>query len=63
MMKKKCPVCNSPEGVREFIYGMPSEEPDESEHVLGGCLVEPEASRYIFILCGVKFDKAILPEV
>jgi hypothetical protein len=25
---KKCPGCNSKDGVQEYLYGAPSEEPD-----------------------------------
>ena len=32
---KKCPVCNSIDGVREYLYGMPMEEPDPRMFVVG----------------------------
>ena len=57
-MRKKCPVCNSLGGVREFIYGMPSEEPDETKYVLGGCCISDDMPDYRCINCATDFYKA-----
>jgi len=43
---KKCPVCKSAEGVRRYLYGMPSEEPDPAKFVIGGCLVSDDMPDY-----------------
>jgi hypothetical protein len=56
-MRKNCPVCHSPEGVREFLYGMPSEEPDPSRYVLGGCTFSEDAPDYRCIKCATDFYK------
>ena len=56
-MKKKCPVCDSLEGVREFIYGMPSEEPDSSKYVLGGCDYSEDAPDFRCTKCVTDFYK------
>ena len=56
-MKKKCPVCKTLDGVREFIYGMPSEEPDASKYVLGGCSISDEMPDYRCINCATDFYK------
>ena len=56
-MKKKCPVCNSLNGVREFIYGMPSEEPDATKYVLGGCCISDDEPDYRCINCATDFYK------
>jgi hypothetical protein len=51
-MKKKCPTCNSIDGVRIIIWGMPLEEPDESKYYIGGCLVDDPTPDYKCITCG-----------
>lgn len=43
---KKCPVCKTTEGVRRYLYGMPSEEPDPAKYVVGGCLVSEDMPDY-----------------
>jgi hypothetical protein len=54
---KKCPVCQSTDGVREIIYGMPDGEPDESKYLLGGCLVSDDMPDYKCINCNTSFYK------
>jgi DNA-directed RNA polymerase subunit RPC12/RpoP len=54
-MNKKCPYCDSSEGVREFLYGMPYGEPDETKYVLGGCVVFDAAPDYKCLTCGLEF--------
>ena len=54
---KKCPVCNSIDGVREYLYGMPSEEPDPGKYVTGGCLVSDDMPDYKCITCSTDFYK------
>ena len=54
---KKCPVCNSKEGVREYLYGMPSEEPDPTKFVTGGCCFSDDMPDYKCITCQTDFYK------
>ena len=54
---KKCPVCKTNEGVREYLYGMPSEEPDPAKYVIGGCLVSDGMPDYKCITCSTDFYK------
>ena len=51
-MKRKCPTCLKSTGVRKIIWGMPSEEPDESKHYIGGCLIDDQMPDYKCITCG-----------
>jgi hypothetical protein len=55
---KKCPVCDSLSGVREFIYGMPDNEPDASRYVLGGCIITDEMPDYRCLNCAIDFYKS-----
>jgi hypothetical protein len=55
-MKKTCPTCKSDEGIRTILWGMPSEEPDESKYFVGGCVVEDHAPAYKCIDCGWSGD-------
>jgi hypothetical protein len=54
---KKCPTCNSSDGVREFLYGMPSEEPDPGKYVLGGCCFSEDMPDYRCTKCATDFYK------
>jgi hypothetical protein len=56
-MKKKCPVCDSLDGVREFIYGMPSDEPDPTKYILGGCSYSEDMPDFRCIKCAADFYK------
>lgn len=56
-MKKKCPTCNSSEGVREFLYGMPSQEPDPKKYVVGGCVISDDMPDYRCLNCSTDFYK------
>ena len=58
-MIKICPVCKSTEGVREFIYGMPDGEPDESRFIIGGCLDFENGPDYRCVTCSTDFYKEI----
>ena len=33
-----CENCGSPTGIRKILWGLPSEEPESNEYVLGGCM-------------------------
>jgi hypothetical protein len=61
-MIKNCPVCKSSVGVREFIYGMPSEEPDSDKYVLGGCCFSEDMPDFRCLRCSIDFylDKDVL---
>ena len=54
---KKCPVCNSKEGVREYLYELPSEEPDPSKFVIGGCCFSDDMPDYQCTTCQTDFYK------
>lgn len=54
---KKCPVCESAKGVRLYIYGMPSEEPDPAKYVIGGCLASEDMPDYKCLTCSTDFYK------
>ena len=54
---KKCPVCKSTEAVREYFYGMPSEEPDPAKYVAGGCFISEDMPDYKCIKCSTDFYK------
>jgi hypothetical protein len=51
-MKRKCPTCLTATGVRKIIWGMPSEEPDESRYFIGGCLIDDQMPDYKCLTCG-----------
>ena len=52
---KKCPICNSTQGVRRYLYGMPDEMPDPEKHVVGGCLVSEDMPDYKCVTCSTDF--------
>jgi len=54
-MNKKCPVCNSKEGVREYFYGLPMEQPDTEKYVLGGCCISEDMPDYRCMKCFTDF--------
>lgn len=54
---KTCPICNSKEGVREYLYGLPSEEPDPAKFVVGGCCFSDDMPDYKCINCEIEFNK------
>jgi DNA-directed RNA polymerase subunit RPC12/RpoP len=54
---KKCPVCNSKEGVREYLYGLLMEQPDPAKFVCGGCCFSEEMPDYKCITCSTDFYK------
>ena len=57
-MLKPCPNCKSTEGVREYLYGMPSEEPDPAKYAIGGCLIEDDMPDYKCIKCSTDFSES-----
>jgi hypothetical protein len=52
---RECPVCKTSEGIREYIYGLPIEEPDESKYIFGGCLVFEDMPDYKCLKCSTDF--------
>jgi hypothetical protein len=53
----RCPVCKSIEGVRAYIYGMPSQEPNPAKYVLGGCLIFDDMPDFKCLKCSTDFYK------
>jgi len=47
-----CENCGSLEGMRKILWGMPAEEPDLNEFVLGGCILEENPASLKCIDCG-----------
>jgi len=56
-MTNNCPVCLSNEGVREYIYGLPMEQPDVDKYVAGGCCLSEDMPDFRCIKCGTDFYK------
>ena len=54
---KNCPVCKSTEGVRLYLYGMPSEEPDPKKFAIGDCLISEDMPDYKYLTCSTDFYK------
>ena len=54
---KKCPVCKSKEGVREYLYGLPMEQPDPTKFVSGGCCFSEDMPDYKCVTCSTDFYK------
>lgn len=52
---KKCPICENK--VKEIIYGFPSQEFNEDDYILGGCLLLGVNPRYYCPKCDVYYDK------
>ena len=51
---KSCPTCNSSNGLREIIYGMPDGPVDEGRYAIGGCCVSDDDPTLKCIECGWK---------
>ena len=47
-----CPMCGSPESLRESIVGLPIDPVDESKFYLAGCTAE-NVDRIVCINCGM----------
>jgi len=47
-----CPTCNSPNGIREVIYGMPDGPVDEKKYSIGGCCISENDATLICLDCG-----------
>lgn len=54
-MSRKCPNCDSSEEVRIILWGMPSEEPDSSKYVIGGCTISGDRPDYHCLKCATDF--------
>jgi hypothetical protein len=55
VMTKKCPTCGSSDEVRIIQWGMPSEEPDPSKYVAGGCIVPGNKPDFHCLRCTTDF--------
>jgi len=51
---KSCPSCNSSDGLREIIYGMPDGPINEDKFAIGGCCVSEDDPTLKCIECGWK---------
>ena len=51
---KSCPTCNSSNGLREIIYGMPDGPVDEDRYAIGGWCVSDNDPTLKCIECGWK---------
>ena len=47
-----CPSCLSHRDVRTILWGLPYEEPDPSEFVMGGCCIQENMPEVRCIKCG-----------
>lgn len=52
MNSLNCPGCHTDGGIRTILRGMPSEEPDPDEFVIGGCCIEEDMPEMKCIKCG-----------
>ena len=50
----KCPACNSADGIRKIVYGLPDGPLDEEKFVIGGCCITDEDPTRKCIRCGWK---------
>ena len=50
-------MCNTAQGVRRYLYGMPDEMPDPAKYVLGGCVVYEDMPDYKCVTCSTDFYK------
>jgi len=51
-VKDSCPSCDSTEGIREILYGLPEYPVDESKYFVGGCLITINDPNWACIECG-----------
>ena len=51
---KFCPTCNSSNGLREIIYGMPEGPVNEDRYAIGGCCISDDDPTSKCIECGWK---------
>ena len=51
---KSCPTCNSPDGLREIIYGLPDGPVDEETYSIGGCCISDNDPTLKCVECGWK---------
>ena len=55
---KKCPHCGSTDEIREILYGLPSEEPDPTKYVTGGCLIGDDDPVWACVECGWQIPQS-----
>lgn len=61
--KPVCPDCKTSENVKEIVYGLPSgEDFDNSEIILGGCLVFDGQPSFACTKCGWDDSRDIFKE-
>ena len=55
-MRKLCPNCQTSNGLRQVIYGMPDGPMDESKYEVGGCCLSEKDPMSICVTCGWEGD-------
>ena len=53
-----CPKCNTQNGIREIIYGLPIEPIDETKYAIGGCCVTEFNPTHVCVFCGFEINKS-----
>lgn len=61
--KQVCPNCGTVEHVKEVVYGLPSgDDFEDSEMVLGGCLIFEGQPSFVCVKCGWDDSSEIFKE-
>ena len=53
---RKCPSCKKVGTIRTILYGMPMYPVDVSKFVLGGCIIDEDASKYHCVGCDTSIN-------
>jgi hypothetical protein len=48
----RCPGCGLTGGIKEIIYGMPTEDFEYEKYISGGCCIEPDNPTHGCVGCG-----------
>jgi hypothetical protein len=51
-----CPNCGSHNGVKEIIYGLPSQPINDDDYVLGGCCITDSDPTKVCRECDFEWD-------
>ena len=51
-MKRLCPQCQSSDGLRKIVWGLPSGELDPEKYVVGGCIIPDNPASHECVTCG-----------
>ena len=52
ILSANCPKCYGDKSLRKVLFGLPSELPDESKYVLGGCCPPDVETDIQCVKCG-----------